>query len=87
MPNMKSAAKRMRSDAKKRDRNNETLSELKTLYKKFTIQVKESPAQAKESGRSLISNFDKAVSRNIIPHGRADRKKARIALMLQKISK
>ena len=86
MPNMKSAKKRMRSDAKKREHNIIALSELKTLYKKLLVLVKESPEKAKEAGRFFISKLDKAVTRKIIPHGRADRKKARIGKLLSKIS-
>ena len=83
MPNKRSAAKRMRSNLKKQFRNQTTLSELKTLYKKLANQTKASPEQAKETARNLISKLDKAVTRGIIPHGRADRKKARIAHLLQ----
>ncbi|MBI4358157.1 MAG: 30S ribosomal protein S20 [Candidatus Omnitrophica bacterium] len=82
MPNIKSAEKRMRSDAKKHLQNQATLSELHTLYRKLVDQVKEKSGQAQEQARTLISKLDKAVSRGIIPHGRADRKKARIGKLL-----
>ena len=82
MPNIKSAEKRMRSDVKKRFQNQATLTELHTLYGKLVDQVKEKSGQAKEQARALISKWDKAVSRGIIPHGRADRKKARIGKLL-----
>ena len=84
MPNIKSAEKRMRSDAKKHLQNQSTLSELHTLYKKLVELVKTSPESAKEYARELASRLDKAVSRGIIPHRRADRKKARIAKLLSK---
>ena len=82
MPNIKSAAKRMRSDAKKRLKNQATVSELHTLYRKLALQAKADPATAKTEARELVSKFDKAVTRGIIPHGRADRKKARIAKLV-----
>ena len=82
MPNIKSAAKRMRSDTPKRERNQNALSELHTLYKKLVETVKENPEQAKTEARELASKLDKAVSHGIIPHGRADRKKARIGKLL-----
>ncbi len=82
MPNIKSAAKRMRSDAKKRLKNQATLSELHTFYRKLALQVKTNPGEAKVEARDLVSRLDKAVTRGIIPHGRADRKKARIAKLI-----
>ena len=68
----------MRSDAKKRATNQATLSELHTLSKKLA-QLSAEPAKAKEVAGELISRYDKAVVRGIIPRGRADRRKARIA--------
>ncbi len=79
MPNIKSAAKRMRSDAKKRQKNQATLSELHTLYRKLAAGAKTNAEGAKADAQDLISRLDKAVTRGVIPHGRADRKKARIA--------
>ena len=84
MPNIRSAAKRMRSDANKRSKNQTALSELHTLYKNLVEEVKTSPKTAPEKARALVSKLDKAVIRGIIPHGRADRKKARIAKLLHK---
>ena len=84
MPNLASAAKRMRSDAKKRLTNQATLSELHSLSRKLTDQAKINLDAARKEARELISKLDKAVSRGIIPHGRADRKKARIAKLLAK---
>lgn len=84
MPNIQSAAKRMRSDLKKRLKNQNVLSELHTLYKNLVEEVKTSPKTAIESARTLVSKLDKAVIHGIIPHGRADRKKARIGKLLAK---
>ena len=84
MPNLASAEKRMRSDAKKRLTNQSTLSELHSLSQKITALVKTNPDAARKEARELISKLDKAVSRGIIPHGRADRKKARIGKLLAK---
>lgn len=84
MPNIQSAAKRMRSDAKKRARNQAALSELKSLDKKLQT-LDSSPAKAQEFAVEVISHYDRAVSRGIIPRGRADRKKSRIAQFLAKL--
>ena len=84
MPNKKSAMKRMRSDAKKNELNQSTLSELHTLYKKLILQAEKKEGDLSASARTMVSKLDKAVTRGIIPHGRADRKKARIGALLSK---
>ncbi len=86
MPNIRSAKKRMRSDAKKRLRNQNALSELKTLDQKLRKLAQE-PAKAKEFARLVISRYDKAVSHGAIPKGRASRKKSRIGQFLAALSK
>lgn len=75
----------MRSDKRKYERNVATISELRTLDKKLQLLSKE-PEKAIEAARLLASRYDRAVSRGVIPRGRADRKKSRIALFLSKIS-
>ena len=59
---------------------------LKTLDAKFR-RLSEEPAKAKEAAAELISAYDKAVSHGIVPRGRADRKKSRIAHFLAKLKK
>ena len=84
MPNSPSAAKRMRSDMKKQERNQAALSELKNLNKKLFESTKEFK-QAEELSKRVISRYDHAVSQGIIPRKRADRKKSRIAKLLKKL--
>lgn len=86
MPNIKSAIKRMRSDAKKRSRNQATVVELKTLKQKLRASSSNSE-QARELGRTLISKYDKAVSKGSIPRGKANRNKSRIQKFLAKLPK
>ena len=86
MPNIRSAIKRMRSDAKKHSHNQAVLSELRTLDQKLR-KLAEEPAKAREVARLAVSRYDKAVSYGVIPKGRADRKKSRIARFLTKIKK
>jgi len=85
MPNLPSGAKHMRSDAKRRATNLDTTSRLKTLYKKLAVLAQEKSKDTKEKARELVSLFDKAVSRGIIPENRANRKKARIAALISKV--
>jgi len=84
MPNIRSAIKHMRSDAKKFETNRMVLSNLHTRYKKLQVLVKEDKAKAAEYARELVSKLDKAVTRGIIKHKRADNKKARIGRLFHK---
>ena len=79
MPNIRSAAKRIRSDAKKREKNLAVLSELKSLSKKLA-QLASEPEKAKAVGAVLVGRYDRAVTKGVIPQGRANRRKSRIAL-------
>ncbi|OQA56092.1 MAG: 30S ribosomal protein S20 [Candidatus Omnitrophica bacterium ADurb.Bin277] len=85
MPNIASAEKRMRSDAKKRAKNQAVLSELKTLSKKLS-QLGTDPEKAQSVARELVSRYDRAVTKGVVPRGRADRRKARIVKFLAKTS-
>lgn len=84
MPNIASAKKRMRSDAKKRFRNQEAVSEIKTLSQRL-LTLSGDRIKAEELAQRVISRYDRAVSRGIIPRGRADRRKSRITAFLAKI--
>ena len=86
MPNIDSAAKRIRSDAKKRARNQAVLSEIRTLSKKLS-QVGSNAEKAKTTAKALIACYDRAVGKGVIPRGRADRRKSRIAKLLAKAKK
>ena len=83
MPITKSGAKHVRSDAKRRDRNQAALSEIKTIKKNFRLALIESAEKGKEAGDQLIRRADKAASQGVMPKGRANRIKSRIALALK----
>jgi small subunit ribosomal protein S20 len=86
MPNIRSAAKRIRSDAKKRDKNLAVLSELKSLSKKLD-QLSSDPVKAQAVAATLVGRYDRASTKGVIPRGRADRRKSRIALFLAHLKK
>ena len=71
----------MRSDAKKAQRNQTALSELKALSQRLN-NLSSDPAKARELAKRVFSRYDRAVSRGIVPRRRADRKKSRIAKLL-----
>lgn len=85
MPNIASAAKRIRSDARKRAKNQAVLSEIKTLSKKLA-QLTASADKATEVAQELIARYDRAVTKGVIPRGRADRRKSRITKFVTKLS-
>lgn len=76
----------MRSDEKKAQRNRACLSELKTLDAKLR-KAADDPKQAKEIAAKAVARYDRAVSRGVIPRGRADRKKSRIHAFVTGLSK
>lgn len=87
MANVHAAIKQIRKDAKKRVRNQAASSELKTLWLHLTELPKEESEKARALAQTLTSKWDRAVSRGIVPKGRADRKKARIARRLNQFTR
>ncbi|MFZ5801895.1 MAG: 30S ribosomal protein S20 [Candidatus Omnitrophota bacterium] len=86
MPNIPSAMKRMRSDAKKRARRQAVLSELKSIDKKLRLLTQD-PSKAAEAAQNAVRAYDKAASKGIIPKQRAARKKSRVAKWLAGLKK
>jgi small subunit ribosomal protein S20 len=73
VPNIKAAEKWVRQTEKRTQRNLDTKTRLKTLYKKAVN------AQDAEVVKSVESQFDKAASKGIIHPNKAARKKSRLA--------
>lgn len=73
MPNIKSAKKWVRASVKRRKRNLDVKTSLKSLYKKASDAVKP------ETTKQTISAYDKAAARGIIHKNKANRKKSRLA--------
>ena len=86
MANVHAAIKEIRKNARKRARNQPVLSELKTLWKNLAQIPRSEAARAKTLAQELVSKWDRAVSRGMIPKGRANRKKARIAFFVNKLT-
>ena len=79
MPNIKSAMKRVKVNAKKNLRNRMVKSSVKTTLKKFDAAVASEPQQA-----AVLSALDKAVAKGVLHKNAASRKKARLAKRLAK---
>ena len=79
MPNIKSAKKWVRASEKRRKRNLDVKTSLKTAFKKAT-----GPEASAELSRSAASAYDKAAARGIIHRNKANRKKSRLAKQAHK---
>ncbi|ODS31072.1 MAG: 30S ribosomal protein RpsT [Candidatus Scalindua rubra] len=85
MPNSKSAKKKVRKDIKRRMRNREAKSALRTQIKKFVLAVKSNNIEEAEKNLSLASKkLDKVAAKRIIHKNTASRKKSRLAKILNK---
>ena len=84
MPNIQSAIKRVKVSEKKNLRNRIVKSKVKTAIKKFDAELAASPATAGAQYSVTASAIDKAVAKGIIHKNTANRKKARLAKLLNK---
>ncbi len=78
MANIKSSIKRIRKDKKRRTRNKEAASAVKTALSKANQAVLSKAKEAAELVRSAVSIIDKAVERGIYHKNTAARKKSRL---------
>lgn len=86
MPNIRSAAKRMRADAKLHLRNLEAKSKLKRLVRQFARSIEEKKTdEAKKIYPLLTRLLDQSTRKRILHRNTASRKKSRLALQLAKL--
>ena len=85
MAHNKSALKRIRQDEKKRLRNKARKRTVATLEKKFLSLLDAGKAtEAQEALKLCISAYDKAAKKGVIKKEKADRKKSRLTVILNK---
>ena len=85
MPNIKSAIKRVTVNARKKDENRTLKSALATAIKKFKATVASGDLEkAEKLYAETVATIDGACAKGIIHKNNADRKKARLAVMLNK---
>lgn len=83
MANIKSSKKDIRRTEKRRALNAQQKARLRTFDKKVRVLVAEGKLdEAKDAFRSFSSYVDRAGKRNLIHHRQADRRKARLAYLL-----
>ena len=83
MPNIKSAKKRMRSNAKKADVNTIVDSSMRTAIKKFEKEVK--AGNKEEASKNLniaLQRVDKAMTSGLVHKNKAARLKTRLTKLL-----
>ncbi len=82
MPNIKSAKKRMRSNAKKAEVNTLVSSSMKTAIKKFEKEVKAANKEAASNNLNIaLQRIDKAVTSGLVHKNKAARLKSRLTKM------
>lgn len=82
MPNIESAKKRVRSDAKKTNVNTLIISSMRTAIKKFEKEVKAgNKEEASNKLNIAIQRIDKAMSSGKIHKNKAARLKSRLTKM------
>lgn len=82
MPNIKSAKKRVRSNAKKADVNTLVISSMRTAIKKFEKEVKaNNKEEASNSLNVAVQRIDKAMSSGLVHKNKAARLKSRLTKM------
>jgi small subunit ribosomal protein S20 len=87
MPNIKSAAKRVKTAAKANLRNRSIKSELLTFRRKVEEAIAAGDKSVATAAVSTYaSKLDKAAKRGVIKSNTADRKKARTAAALAKLA-
>lgn len=81
MPNIKSAKRRMRSDAAKQARNRSVKTTLKTAERHLNDAIKEGNKETTQAALNAASSaFDKAAKLGVIHSAKANRKKSRLAV-------
>lgn len=82
MPHHKSAEKRVRTNEKRRQRNVDVKSGVRTALKR--VRGAHSRQDAEAALKSAFSLLDRAAKKGVLKAGTADRQKSRLSLHLQK---
>ena len=84
MANTHSAIKRIRSSARKRQRNILVRSAVRTAVRKAQGAVQSDDASAPASVKDALSSLDRAASKGVLHRNNAARKKSRLMRKLNK---
>ena len=84
MPNIKSAKKRVRVQAKKAANNKAENTALKTAIKKANAAIESNAADKEEVVKATVQKIDRAAAKNLIHKNTAARKKSSLAAKINK---
>lgn len=87
MPNLKSAKKELRKSKKRNAFNTAIEDNLKKLLKNSRKAIETKDAKTKDLVKQTLKALDKAAQKGIIKKNNRDRKKSRLTLKLNKMSK
>lgn len=83
MPNIKSAKKRMRSNAKKAEVNTFVSASMKTAIKKFEREIKAGNKEEASNNLNIaVQRIDKAMASGLVHKNKAARLKSRLVKMM-----
>ena len=84
MPNLPSAKKRMRQEAKRRERNKSVKSTVRTEITKARVAIAADAAapETEEQVREAITELDRGVSKGVLHPNNAARRKSRLMARL-----
>lgn len=85
MPNIKSAEKRVRQNAKRYERNRVYRSAARTAVKKARTLIETGDAAAEEAVRAAVVALDRAAERGAIHGNNAARRKSRLMQQFNKM--
>ncbi|USN53471.1 MAG: 30S ribosomal protein S20 [Candidatus Nomurabacteria bacterium] len=87
MPNSKAAAKALRQDARKKDRNDKVKTELRYLVKHTRRAVtNKAKDQAQDFLKKALKAYDKAVQNKVIKPNTGSRMKSRLSKLVKTIA-
>ena len=84
MANIRSSEKRVRITRKKNLRNRKIKTGVKTAVKKYTLALNTDLTAAPDTLKAASSALDRAVAKGVMHKNTANRKKARMAVALNK---
>ncbi|MFH0940066.1 MAG: 30S ribosomal protein S20 [Planctomycetota bacterium] len=87
MGNSVSATKRERQNLKRKHRNRGNMNVLRKEMKRIRTELEGKPTDANKILAEGFKALDRAACKNAIPKKRADRKKSRLALALNRAAK
>jgi len=82
LPNRPSAMKHLRADERKRKRNMQVRSAMRTVVKNAEEAILANDSNAEELFRLAVKQIDKTASKGVIKKAKANRKKSRLAKKL-----